>query len=137
MSKFSNLKENMHRFKTKNLTEQAVQQDDTVSPAVQNWLDKNSGRIPAEIVFMKDFKVGNDPNIDIAIGHTEMPNQAWQEFWNSALEQYRKNKDQKAFDNLMTTIKSPGVTIWPHNGGKSSPYKYVASGTRFLKLVKG
>jgi hypothetical protein len=132
MSKFSNLKENMHRFKTKNLTEQVVQQDANVSPKVKEFLNKN---IPAGLVFAS--REGNDPLVDISIGYTEMPTQTMQLFWERTLKQYRNNKDQGALADLMKTIKTPGVIIRPYNGGESSPYKYQAVGnSNSLKLVK-
>jgi len=130
MSKFSNLKENMHRFKTKNLTEQAVHPDAKVSPTIEKFLNKN---ISADMVFMKREK--NHALKDISIGKTEMPTQ-FNQFWNSSLEQYRKDKDPKAFKDLMTTLQNPQVIVKPWHGGQASPYKYEVVNTKYLRLVK-
>ena len=129
MSKFSILKENMHRFKTKNLAEQ---QDIAGSTQIQKWLNKP---VPAEMVFMKDFKDETDRNRDLAITDTKMPVEL-KPTWDDLIEQYRKTKDQRAFAQLMKIIKNTRVTIQPYNGGEISPYKYEAVGDKLLKLVK-
>jgi hypothetical protein len=134
MSKFSNLKENMHRFKTKNLTEQEVQQPAKVSPAIQDFLDKN---IPAGMVFTRGVSE-NDRLKDLAIGYTEMPTE-FNELWNSSLKQYRNDKNQQAFTDLMTILKKPQVIVKPRYGGSlpgGSPYMYKVVGSTSLRLVE-